>query len=86
MFIPRQLCAIPIVNGEFDDNPKEWDFFVAQRLLDFMLVYINLMGGITPARKLVVFCKAFSIRIVWHRTCMTTWTQTSSSDGTALTN
>ena len=39
---------------------------VYKRQIDYMRVHISQIGGITPARKLQLYCEQYGVRICWH--------------------
>lgn len=62
----KAQCSTPIAQGELFNNPLEYRHLIVERLIDFMRAHITQLGGITPARKLAIFCEQFGVRTAWH--------------------
>lgn len=62
----REQSSIPIAMGELFVNLQQCMPLVEERLIDFMRVHLSMIGGLTPARKLAVFCELYGVRSAWH--------------------
>ncbi len=64
--IIREQCATPIAMGELFSNPLEWTGLISDRLIDFIRIGFNHVGGITPGLKIARLSEAFGVRTAWH--------------------
>ena len=62
----RRQTTLPLAMGELFTHPLEWREIVQNQWIDFIRVHLSAVGGLTPARKLAVFCEAYGIRTAWH--------------------
>ena len=62
----RNHTHIPLAMGELFTHPIEWRNIIIKRQIDFIRCHISAIGGLTPARKLALFCEPFSVRTAWH--------------------
>lgn len=62
----RNQTATPLAMGELFTNSLEWKTIVQNQWIDFIRAHISDIGGLTPARKLAVFCEAYQVRTAWH--------------------
>lgn len=62
----RDQCSTPIAMGELFSHPMEWTGLISDRLIDFIRVGFNHVGGITPGLKIARLAEAFGVRTGWH--------------------
>lgn len=62
----RERTSVPLAQGELFTNPKEWDYLISERLIDYIRVHMSQIGGFTPARKLQLFAEHYGVLTAWH--------------------
>lgn len=62
----RKQTSVPLAMGELFTNPVEWRKLVQNQWIDFIRVHLSDIGGITPSRKLAIFCEEYQVRTAWH--------------------
>lgn len=62
----RQSCTTPLSMGELFSHPLEWTSLISNRLIDFIRIGFNHVGGITPGLKIARLAEAFGVRTAWH--------------------
>lgn len=62
----REQCSTPISMGELFSHPMEWTDLIADRMIDFIRVGFNHVGGITPGLKIARLAEAFGVRTAFH--------------------
>ncbi len=62
----RQHTVTPLAEGELFNNAQVIRPLIVNHLIDFIRVHVPQLGGITPCRKLAIFCQEFGVRTAWH--------------------
>lgn len=62
----RNQTTVPLAIGELFTHPLEWKTGVQNQWIDYMRAHVSDIGGLTPARKLAMFCETYAVRTAWH--------------------
>lgn len=62
----KEHSTTPLSQGELFNNPAEFKSLIEKRSIDYIRIHLSQVGGITPARKVQMFCEQYGIRICWH--------------------
>lgn len=62
----KEHSTTPLSQGELFNNPAEFKGLIEKRSIDYIRIHLSQVGGITPARKIQMFCEQYGIRICWH--------------------
>jgi mannonate dehydratase len=62
----RQQTTTPLAMGELFNTQHEYVPLIKDRLIDFILIHISQIGGLSPARKVQAFSEFFGVKTAWH--------------------
>jgi mannonate dehydratase len=62
----KQHTTTPIAMGELFVNQAEYVPLIKDRLVDFIRVRLNYVGGLSVARKIAAFSEFFGVRTAWQ--------------------
>jgi mannonate dehydratase len=62
----RAQCSTPISMGELFIHPRDWQFLLENRLIDYIRCHVSEVGGFSAARKIAVMAEMYQVRTCWH--------------------
>ena len=62
----RAQCSTPISMGELFIHPRDWEFLLENRLIDYIRCHVSEVGGFSAARKIAVLAEMYQVRTCWH--------------------
>ena len=62
----RAHSTTPVAMGELFNHPLEWTPLIERRQVDYLRMHVSQIGGITPARQVVLQALPYNIKTAWH--------------------
>jgi mannonate dehydratase len=62
----RAQCSTPTSMGELFIHPRDWQFLIENRLIDYIRCHVSEIGGFSAARKIAVLAEMYQVRTCWH--------------------
>lgn len=62
----RAHSTTPVAMGELFNHPLEWTPLIERRQVDYLRMHVSQIGGITPARQVVLQALPYHIKTAWH--------------------